>query len=449
MRKEIIIRNTEKNKQLMLDAERWLWAHPQTGFTEWQAHAYLKEQFEKLGYCLTEYGDIPGFYTDVDTGVEGPVLCIMGELDALDIANHPQAVNGMSHACGHHAQAATLLGIAASLKEENALDSLCGKIRLMATPAEEMIQLSYREELRKKGVIRYITGKVELMRRGAFDGVDLSLLVHTNTNWDGIEFKCGPGTNGCIAKIMKFKGKASHAGCAPHLGVNAQYAAMLGMQACNDLRETFRDDEYIKFHPITHGATCAVNIIPDEIVLESYIRGKTVEAIKRENRKINRALAGAAAAMGAELEISDRHSASPEFHSREFMRLAEKCCIDLVGEEKTEFLYEGWGTSCSDFGDLTTIMPGLQFNAAGACGVCHSIDFDMTEPERFCSNSARIQLLIADALLSDGGKNAYEIINAYKPVFSSIDEYIAFVGELDGDINAVTYNADGTVTLKN
>ena len=448
MKKESIISNVEKNKDLMLTSERWLWAHPQTGFNEWQAHTYLKEQFEKLGYSVVQAGNIPGFYTDVDTGREGPVLCIIGELDALDIANHPQAVDGASHSCGHHAQAATLLGIAACLKEKNALDGLCGQIRLMVTPAEEIIQLEHREELRKKGIIKYITGKAELLYRGFFDDVDLALLVHTNTNWDGIEFKCGPGTNGCLAKIMKYKGKASHAGCAPHLGINAQYASMLGMQAVNALRETFRDDEYIKFHPITHGATCAVNVIPDEIVLESYVRGKTVNAIKRENKKINRALASAAAALGAELEITDRLSASPELHSREFMRLAERCCIDLVGMEKTEFMYDGWGTSCSDFGDITTVMPALQFNAAGASGVCHSVDFQMTEPERFCCNSAKIQLLIADALLCDGGKQAKKIISEYEPVFSSTAEYIAFVDELNADINAVVYNDDGSITIK-
>ncbi len=46
------------------------------------------------------------------------------------------------------------------------------------------------------------------------------------------------------------------------------------------------------------GANCAVNIIPDEMKIESYVRGKALEAIKRENIKMNRALTGAALASG-------------------------------------------------------------------------------------------------------------------------------------------------------
>ena len=149
-RQELIVKNVDKHRQMILDAERWLWAHPQTGFTEWEAHEYCKKVFEDLGYELTIPDNIPGFYADLDTGKPGPKLCIMGELDALDIANHPESVNGMTHSCGHHGQMAALLGIAAALKEPGALDGLSGSIRLMAVPAEEMIQLAFREELRKK-----------------------------------------------------------------------------------------------------------------------------------------------------------------------------------------------------------------------------------------------------------------------------------------------------------
>ncbi|MBR4874889.1 MAG: hypothetical protein IKU95_00175, partial [Clostridia bacterium] len=129
-RQELIVNNVDKNKQMVLDAERWLWAHPQTGYTEWEAHNYLVEKFEALGYELQLAGNIPGFWTDIDTGKPVPKLAIFGELDALDIANHPESVNGMTHCCGHHGQVAALLGIAAGLKEPGALDGLSGSIRL-------------------------------------------------------------------------------------------------------------------------------------------------------------------------------------------------------------------------------------------------------------------------------------------------------------------------------
>ena len=380
-RQQKLVAAVDRSRQLVLNAERWLWAHPQTGYTEWEAHNYLKDAFLKLGYTLTEPGDIPGFFTDIDTGRPGPKLCIMGELDALDIANHPESVNGMTHCCGHHAQGAALLGIAAALKEPGALDGMSGSIRLMMVPAEEMIQLAFREELRKKGVIHYMGGKVEFMYRGYFDGVDLSLMVHGTAAGEGEPFdlSCGLGSNGCMAKTIRFKGKSSHAGGAPHRGINAQYAAMLGLQACNDLRETFQDQDHIRFHPIMMGVNCAVNIIPDEMKIESYVRGKTIEAIKRENKKVNRALTGAALALGAGVELCDRPGYSPEYHDPAFMKLVEQCCCDLVGADRVAFDYNSWSTGSSDFGDLTCVMPGAP---TAVCAVRRRIPAIYTTPSR-------------------------------------------------------------------
>ena len=388
-RQKQLVKNAEAHRQLVLDAERWLWAHPQTGYTEWQANEYLVEKYESLGYELVKAGNIPGFYTDIKTGRPGPTLCIMGELDALDIANHPESVNGMTHCCGHHAQSAALLGLAAAFKEPGALDGLCGTIRLMAVPAEEMIQLSFREELRKQGTIHYMGGKVEFMYRGFFDDVDIAMMVHGGGSKTDIDFSCGLGNNGCMAKTITYKGRSSHAGGAPHLGINAQYAAMLGLQACNDLRETFQEKDTIRFHPILMGAKVAVNIIPDEMKIESYVRGRTIEAMKRENKKVNRALAGAALAMGAGEKLCDRPGYSPEIHDPAFMKLVEQCCGQLVGPERVDFDYEEWSTGSSDFGDVTCVMPGVQFSASGSQGTAHGIDYYVADPERMCVNSVR------------------------------------------------------------
>ena len=48
-RQQLIVNNVDTVRQLILDAERWIWAHPQTGYTEWQAHDYLVEKYEALG----------------------------------------------------------------------------------------------------------------------------------------------------------------------------------------------------------------------------------------------------------------------------------------------------------------------------------------------------------------------------------------------------------------
>ena len=129
----------DKHRSMILEAERYIWKHPETGYREYNTTKYMEEKFEALGYTLTKAGDIPGFYTVIDTGRPGPEVLILGELDSLICPNHPESdpETGYVHACGHHAQCAALLGIAAALKEDGACDDLCGRIRLCAVPAEE------------------------------------------------------------------------------------------------------------------------------------------------------------------------------------------------------------------------------------------------------------------------------------------------------------------------
>ena len=65
-----------------------------------------------------------------------PPLLIGAEPGPVFLGNGPQ--DPARHACGHHAQGAALLGLAAALREANVLDGLCGRIRLCAVPAEEL-----------------------------------------------------------------------------------------------------------------------------------------------------------------------------------------------------------------------------------------------------------------------------------------------------------------------
>ena len=172
----------ERYKDMILAAERHIWKNPEAGYREVKTSAYLAEQFRALGYeDLVMAGNIPGFYTVVDTGKPGPEVLILAEMDSLICPNHPESdpKTGAVHSCGHHAQCAALLGVAAALKAPEVLEALCGRVRLCAVPAEELLEIEYRTSLKKQGVIRYYGGKGEFLSRGYFDGVDLAFMVHT------------------------------------------------------------------------------------------------------------------------------------------------------------------------------------------------------------------------------------------------------------------------------
>ena len=433
-------------REVMFSAADYIWKHPETGYREWKTHAYLAEEFKKLGYELVEAGNIPGFYTDIDTGKPGPKLLIMGELDSLIVSTHPECdpETGYVHACGHHAQSAALLGIAAALKQPGALDGMSGSIRLMAVPAEELIEIGYRASLREQGIIKYFGGKVEFMHRGYMDGCDIALLVHTGVG-DHPSIALTPGNNGCVTKNINFIGVSAHAGGAPHLGVNALYAASQAMNAANALRETFQEKDTIRFHPIITKGGGAVNAIPNDVRMESYVRGASLEAIKEANTKINRALAASAASMGANVVLKDRPGYTPLENEEQLYDLTCEIVKQCFGEDA--LVKRGRSTGCTDVGDVSAVMPTVQPYASGACGVAHGSDYRIADPESALVMSAQYQVLMAEALLSNNAELGKKIIQNAKLRFSSMEEFFQAIDGLFLDKEAVKQNEDGTITL--
>ncbi len=435
-------------RDLILKTERDIWAKPETGYHEWATNAYMEKIFEDLGYSPTKAGDIPGFYTDLDTGKPGPKVAILGELDSLICGNHPDAdpETKAVHACGHNAQCATLAGIAAALKQPGALDGMCGSIRLMAVPAEELIQLGYREGLRKNGTIHFYGGKVEFIYRGYFDGVDMAMMIHAGNMEEGKYLTINPGCNGCVVKNLTFEGVASHAGGSPEKGVNALYAATNAMNAANALRETFLDNEHIRFHPIITEGGVAVNAIPEKTKVETYVRGASYEAITEYNKKINQAMAGSAAAMGAGVLIEDRPGYFPLNNDKNLNQLAKEA-MEAVGGPGCVVETDHWDTGSTDMGDVSSIMPAVHPYGAGAIGTGHGMDYYIADPERACIAPAKCLLLMADRLLSDNAALAKKVLAESKPRFASKEEYIKALEDLNMTKEAVVRKEDGTVVL--
>ena len=442
---EEMLQAIQAQEKMILAAERHIWKNPETGYREWKTHAYMKEKFEQLGYTVTEAGNIPGFWTDVDTGRPGPTIAVFGEMDSLIVPTHPECdpETGAVHACAHHCQCAALLGVAAGLKAEGALDTLCGRIRLIVVPAEELIELGFRKQLKEQGVIRYFGGKQEFMYRGVLDGVDISFMVHTSS---GTKFGCEAGSNGCTIKEAVFSGKASHAGGSPHDGINALYAANCAMQAANALRETFRDSDHVRFHPIITAGGDAVNAIPDRVVVESYLRAADMDTIVTENKKINRAFAGAAAAIGCRVQLWDFHGYAPRQYDKNFKQLCLEAGQKVMGTDRLAFS-EYWGTGCSDMGDVSCVMPAMHPYIGGAQGTFHGKDLFIVDPVLACVGSAKVQCAILFRLLCDGAAGAKKILAEARQDYPTIPKYLASIDSICIEKQAVAYAEDGTITL--
>lgn len=443
---EKIISAVDKHRALILEAERYIWNNPETGYKEYKTSAYMEKQFEKLGYELTRAEGITGFVTDIDTGREGPTLLILGELDSVICRNHPECdkETGAVHSCGHNAQCAALLGVAAALKEEGVLDGLSGKIRLCAVPAEELLEIEFRSALKAEGKIKYYGGKSEFLHRGLFDGVDLAFMVHTSV---GKYAARKNGSVGCMAKSIIYKGKASHAGGAPWNGINALYAANCGLNAINAIRETFKEADLVRVHPIITDGGCMVNAIPETARLESYVRGSSFEAIVESNKKVNRALIGGALSLGANIEIIDVPGYAPMLNDAGMIDVMKEA-YGLVSGGDELVIVPDMGTGSTDMGDLSAIMPAIHPYASGAVGTSHGADYYIQDPEKACVLNAKWQLATAKLLLENGAERAKRIVADFKPCFESKEAYLSYVDGLNASGDRIIYETeDGTAKV--
>ena len=440
---------TENQKQMILDAERSLWAIPEPGYREVKSTKYISEKMKELGYDVKYPEGITGFSAELDTGKEGPTIALIAELDSLICPDHPECdkETGAAHTCGHHAQGAIMIGVAAAMKNEGALDGLCGKIRFIAVPAEEGIEPEFRQKLFDDGVIHSFSGKMEFVYRGFFDGVDMAIHIHASSLGKGKYLYMDKGFNGCVVKEAIFKGKAAHAGGSPHRGVNALYAATCAINAANAIRETFIDSGKVRFHPIISEGGVVVNTIPNRVVVLSYVRGATESVINKYNKKINRAFASSAAAMGAEVTLIDRMGYYPLNNDKALVEVMAESMRDIMGEDSVEICDER-DSGCTDLGDLCTIMPVVGCMTTGAKGGCHSDSFCIADPNAVCIIPTECAVNALHKLLSNNGARAKEIKENYKPLFTSKEEYFNSAQNYRLNIDAVTYQENGDITIK-
>lgn len=420
--------------------------HAATGYEEWEASDYLADLYEKLGYTLIKAGNIPGFYTDIDTGKPGPKVLIFSELDGLTVPDHPHAnpKTGAAHACGHHAQCAALYGVAVALKEPEVLAGLSGSIRLCIVPAEEGVRFEVLKELMEKGTVRYGGGKREYYARGYFDDCDLAFMIHTGGG--SHKFSIKPGCNGAIKKSARFLGKNAHAG-APRFGINALQAASLALSSINVLRDTFNNYDFVRVSSILTEAGTAVNIIPGTSVLETQVRANKVEVFKDINKKITRAIAASAAAIGAKVHISDLPGYLPGAYDKNLIDVMIEGMEEVVGEGNAKYIREPWDTGCTDVGDISQVMPAVHAFGSGGAGAAHGPTYRIADFDSACMDSAKAQVMIIRKLLENEAAKAKYVVENADPLFKSKEEYIAFMDALCFDGEAVVYNEDGTVLL--
>lgn len=425
-------REIENSAEEIIQVVKTILKTPEPGFREIKTSKFVSDKFTELGIIHRSGLARTGVKGIVASGNEGPTVAVLGELDSLIVPTHPEAnpETGAAHACGHNAQIGMLIGVAMGLTKSGILSSLSGRVAFIAVPAEEYIEIEFREGLRKEGKISYLGGKPELIKLGEFDDVDMAMITHTASTAVMRKRLIGVGgtSNGCLAKQIQFIGKGAHAGGAPHAGVNALNAAMIALSAIHAQRETFKDADTVRVHPIITKGGEVVNIVPDDVRMETFVRGKTLEAIKDANEKVDRALRAGALAVGGSVKINTLPGYLPMVSDRNLQTLYRANAFSLVGKSKVTPSGRH-GTGSTDMGDVSHIMPAIHPYTAGAGGTSHGNDYLIEDYNLAVLNPAKIMLMTVIDLLADGALKAKEILKKHKTIMTK-QEYLDLMESL-------------------
>lgn len=396
----------------LIRLSRDIWNHPEPGFREHRTARVVAEFMRESGLEPREIVAITGVIARLDTGRPGPHIAIMGELDSLIVPEHRAAdpQTGAAHVCGHNIQLGNMLAAAVGLSRPEVLETLNGSISFMAVPAEEYIEIEYREGLRDSGEIEFLAGKQEFIRLGELDDVDIALLTHADPS-EMHALRPGTSHNGMIAKSVRFVGRSAHAGGGPHLGINALNAANLAMQGIALLRETFQDDDHVRIHPIITRGGSAVSSVPANVTMEMFIRAASIEAIHDAEVKVDRALRAGAMAIGATVDISTSPGYMPSKLNPELSEVYDEAVIELLGESGVGRMPHR--TSSTDMGDVSLLMPSMQSYASGASGRTHSDEFEITDWELDVVTAGKALASTVITLLGNSADRAKEIVDGF------------------------------------
>jgi amidohydrolase len=233
---------------------------PELAFQETRTAGIVAAELARLGIAHRTGVGITGVVGEIVGGRPGPTLAIRADMDALPIHEETalpfaSATDGQMHACGHDIHTATLLGVAAVLRD--LAPQFAGTVRLIFQPAEEVLE-----------------GAAAMIADGAADGIDMAIGFHNHPDMPVGSF--GYARGACLAASDRFdlvvQGKSGHA-AHPYAAIDPIVAAAQFIAQA----QTVVSREIRPLHPavvtvgmIAGGTT--YNIIPERVHLKGTVR---------------------------------------------------------------------------------------------------------------------------------------------------------------------------------
>lgn len=325
MNAEELLQEALSHEDKLITDRRYLHTHPGTGFDIADTIAYVKKELCDMGYEPEHCGKA-GLTVLAGGKKPGKVFLLRADMDALPMTEEADvdfaAVNGNMHACGHDMHTAMLLHAARLLKAHE--DEICGTIKLMFQPAEEIFE-----------------GSKDMIAAGLLKNpdVDAALMIHVMAGLPlptGTAIVCDGGVSAPAADYftIRVQGKGCH-GSMPNNGIDPITAAAHLITALQEIhaRELAISDEAILTIGTIHGGGAA-NVIPDSVELGGTIRTYDEDVRSYLKTRMAEISEGIAASFRATAEVSFGSGCPTLFNDSDLSACTVSYIRELLGNQK-------------------------------------------------------------------------------------------------------------------
>ncbi|HEX2805258.1 MAG TPA: amidohydrolase [Kineosporiaceae bacterium] len=368
----------------LLAFRRDLHAHPETGRKEVRTTSLIADRLEQAGLQPRQ---MRGTGLLCDLGVDGPLIALRGDIDALPLADETEldcasTVSGVSHACGHDVHTTALLGAGLVLGDLAAHGRLPGRVRLIFQPAEELMP----------------GGALDVVAAGGLEGVERAYALHCDPHLDVglVGSRVGAITAAADYVRIRLAGRGGHTS-RPHLTEDVVFALgqlIVGLPAVLSRRIDPRAGAALVWGTVSAGS--AANAIPPRGEVAGTFRCLDNEVWVEAGALIADAAQDLTRPYGVRADVEYVRGVPPTVNEAASVEILESAVRAELGPRSVELTPQSLGGE--DFSWVLEKVPGAMCRLGTRTPGGRTYDLhrpDFTVDERAIAIGARVLAAIA------------------------------------------------------
>ncbi len=373
---------SDEDINTLLKDFKWLHAHPEFSYEEFETTTYLRTELEKANVPILPYALKTGLVAEI-TGVAqneyAPTIALRADIDALPVLEacdipHRSIYEGKMHACGHDLHAAVLLNVAKWLWLNRA--EFSGTVRCIFQPAEEA----------GLGVLDVLEYPV-MQDVSAVYGLHTSPLYPVGT----IGLRAGAVTASVNRFEIKLKGRGVHA-AYPEDGIDTIVMAaniVTALQSVISRNTSPHSTALLSITELSAGNTW--NVLPQTAYLQGTVRTLCNKVRAEIPKHMHQIIDGVCAAFGGTAEFLWHEGPSATMNNAQLVEL----CAEVAKEIGQQTVEDPASMLGDDFALLAERAKGVYIHTGIGVGAPnHNPSFYVEEKSLECSAEFLIALTL-------------------------------------------------------